>query len=125
MEVSSVILPFSLDRPLGLELEDLVVQDLVPGSQAEELGVSIGSRIAAIDGVQPPPAARRAGAGGAWVVRAVELAREQGAQVRLTLVCVAAAAAAAAAAAVETVRDAVLPGAASVPAADVVTATGA
>ena len=43
-----------------LELEDLVVQDLVPGSQAEELGVSIGSRIAAIDGVQPPPAARRA-----------------------------------------------------------------
>ena len=65
MEVSSVILTFSLDRPLGLELEDLVVQDLVPGSQAEELGVSIGSRIAAIDGVQPPRVPAR-GVAVAW-----------------------------------------------------------
>ena len=77
---SSVEHKFSLDRPLGLELEDFVVSAVVPGSQAEELNVKVGSRIAEINGEQPPPAAQLAGAGGLWVRGAVALARGQSLQ---------------------------------------------
>ena len=80
---------FSVDRPLGLELEDLVVHDIVPGSQAEELNVKPGCRIVEINGEQPPSAAQCIGAGGPWVRSAVALAREMGPQLRIRLACAA------------------------------------